>query len=157
LASASSRSRPSRLNRPSPTPSPPASSLDTAAAYRNEESVGRAIARKGIPREELFITTKLWVHEPDEDNAKRAFESSLRRLGVDYVDLYLIHQPFGDYYSSWRAMQNLHRERMIRAIGVSNFYPDRLIDLIDHNEITPGRQPDRGNGTTRSDCGPSGQ
>ena len=112
-------------------------SLDTAAAYRNEESVGRAIAGSGIPREELFITTKLWVQDPGEDNAKRAFESSLRRLGVDYVDLYLIHQPFGDYYGSWRAMQQLRREGLARAIGVSNFYPDRLVDLIDHNEIAP--------------------
>jgi 2,5-diketo-D-gluconate reductase A len=112
-------------------------SLDTAAAYRNEEQVGRAIARSGIPRNELFITTKLWVQDPGEDNAKRAFASSLQRLGVDHVDLYLIHQPYGDYYSSWRAMQDLHRQGLIRAIGVSNFYPDRLLDLIDHNEITP--------------------
>jgi 2,5-diketo-D-gluconate reductase A len=113
-------------------------SLDTAAAYRNEESVGRAIAASGIPREELFITTKLWVQDPgEEDNAKRAFESSLRRLGVDYLDLYLIHQPFGDYYSSWRSMQDLHHKGLIRAIGVANFYPDRLVDLIDHNEIKP--------------------
>ena len=112
-------------------------SLDTAAAYRNEEAVGRAIERSGIPREELFITTKLWIQDAGEANAKRAFESSLRRLGVDYVDLYLIHQPFGDYYGSWRAMQDLHRNGSIRAVGVSNFHPDRLVDLIDHNEITP--------------------
>jgi len=113
-------------------------SLDTAASYGNEEAVGRAIAGSGIPRDELFVTTKLWVLEPGgEDNAKRAFEASLRRLGLDHVDLYLIHQPFGDYYSSWRAMQELNREGRIRAIGVANFHPDRLVDLIDHNEVAP--------------------
>ncbi len=112
-------------------------SLDTAAAYRNEEAVGRAIERSGIAREELFITTKLWIQDAGENNATRAFDSSLRRLGLDYIDLYLIHQPFGDYYGSWRAMQALHRDGLIRAIGVSNFYPDRLVDLIDHNEIVP--------------------
>ena len=112
--------------------------LDTAASYDNEEAVGRAIARSGIPRNELFVTTKIWIlQESGEDAAKRAFESSLRRLGLDYLDLYLIHQPFGDYYTSWRAMQSLHREGCVRAIGVSNFYPDRLVDLINHNEITP--------------------
>ena len=111
--------------------------LDTAAAYNNEEAVGRAIAASGVPRDELFVTTKLWVQDSGEDNTKRAFEASLRRLGLDYVDLYLIHQPFGDIYSEWRAMQELHRQGLIRAIGVSNFYPDRLVDLIDHNEITP--------------------
>jgi len=111
--------------------------LDTAAAYRNEEAVGRAIASSGIPREELFVATKLWVQDAGEDNAKRLFEESRKRLGLDYVDLYLIHQPFGDYYSSWRAMQDLYKDGLIRAIGVSNFYPDRLVDLIDHNEITP--------------------
>ncbi|MBS1869601.1 MAG: aldo/keto reductase [Actinobacteria bacterium] len=113
-------------------------SLDTAASYGNEEAVGRAIAASGIVRDELFVTTKLWVLESGgEDEAKRAFERSLRRLGLDYLDLYLIHQPFGDYYSSWRAMQDLHRDGRIRAIGVANFYPDRLVDLIDHNEIAP--------------------
>jgi 2,5-diketo-D-gluconate reductase A len=112
-------------------------SLDTAAAYGNEEAVGRAIQASGIPRADLFVTTKVWVQDPGEDKAKRAFEASLERLGFDYVDLYLIHQPLGDYYSSWRAMQELHREGLIRAIGVSNFYLDRLVDLIDHNEITP--------------------
>jgi diketogulonate reductase-like aldo/keto reductase len=112
-------------------------SLDTAAAYNNEVAVGRAIAASGIPRDELFVTTKLWVQDSGEDNTKRAFKSSLRRLGVDYVDLYLIHQPFGDYYSEWRAMQELHCRGLARAIGVANFYPDRLVDLIDHNEITP--------------------
>jgi 2,5-diketo-D-gluconate reductase A len=112
-------------------------SLDTAAAYRNEEAVGRAIRASGIPREELFVTTKLWIQDAGEDNATRAFELSLERLGLDYLDLYLIHQPFGDCYGSWRAMQQLHRDGLVRAIGVSNFYPDRLVDLIDHNEITP--------------------
>ena len=85
----------------------------------------------------LFITTKMWINDRGEDGAKRAFDASLQRLALDHIDLYLIHQPFGDYYSSWRAMEDLHRQGLIRAIGVSNFYPDRLIDLIDHNEITP--------------------
>src|SRR3954469_15604158 len=100
-------------------------SLDTAAAYGNEEAVGRAIKASGIPRDELFVTTKLWVQDAGEDNTKRAFEASLQRLGLDYVDLYLIHQPFGDYYSEWRAMQDLNRQGVIKAIGVSNFHPDR--------------------------------
>jgi 2,5-diketo-D-gluconate reductase A len=112
-------------------------SLDTAAAYRNEQAVGRAIAAGGIPRSELFVTTKLWIQDAGEGNARRAFEASLERLGLDYVDLYLIHQPLGDYYSSWRAMQELNREGLAKAIGVSNFYPDRLLDLIRNNEITP--------------------
>ena len=112
-------------------------SLDTAAAYQNEEAVGRAIASSGIRRSELFVTTKLWIQKPGEDNAKRAFEASLKRLGLDYVDLYLIHQPLGDYYSSWRAMQEVSREGLAKAIGVANFYPDRLVDLIDHNDVTP--------------------
>lgn len=111
--------------------------IDTAAAYQNEEAVGRAIKRSGIPRDELLITTKLWIQDSGEDTTKRAFESSLGKLGLDYLDLYLIHQPFGDYYSEWRAMQDLHRQGRIRAIGVSNFFPDRLVDLIDHNEIAP--------------------
>ncbi|MFE2493095.1 aldo/keto reductase [Streptomyces scopuliridis] len=112
-------------------------SIDTASGYRNEEAVGRAIKNSGIPREELFITTKLWVQDPGEANTKRAFETSLRKLGLDYLDLYLIHQPYGDVYSEWRAMRDLHREGRIKAIGVSNFHPDRLVDLIDHNEVTP--------------------
>jgi 2,5-diketo-D-gluconate reductase A len=111
--------------------------IDTAAAYVNEEAVGRAIAASGIPRDELFLTTKLWVSDSGQDAARRAFEKSLQRLGLDHLDLYLIHQPFGDYYGSWRAMEKLQREGLVRAIGVSNFYPDRLMDLIDHNEITP--------------------
>ncbi|GHB51987.1 2,5-diketo-D-gluconic acid reductase [Streptomyces cirratus] len=111
--------------------------LDTAAAYQNEEAVGRAIRNSGIPREELFVTTKLWIQDAGEDNARRAFDTSLRKLGLDHLDLYLIHQPFGDVYGSWRAMQKLYREGRVKAIGVSNFYPDRLVDLIDHNEVTP--------------------
>lgn len=112
--------------------------IDTAAAYGNEEAVGRAIADSGIPRDELFVTTKLWVQDfPAEENTRRALAASLRRLGLDHVDLYLIHQPFGDCYGEWRAMQELYRQGLTRAIGVSNFYPDRLVDLIDHNEVAP--------------------
>lgn len=112
-------------------------SLDTARSYMNEEAVGRAIASSGVPRDELFITTKLWVEDQGEEKAKRAFDASLARLGLDYLDLFIIHQPFGDYYGSWRAMEELHREGLARAIGVSNFYPDRLVDLIEHNEVAP--------------------
>ncbi|MBN1172413.1 MAG: aldo/keto reductase [Micromonosporaceae bacterium] len=111
--------------------------IDTAASYGNEEAVGRAIAASGIPRDELFVTTKMWIQHTGEDTAKREFDRSLRRLGLDYLDLYLIHQPLGDYYSSWRAMQQLHGQGLIKAIGVSNFYPDRLVDLIQHNDIVP--------------------
>jgi 2,5-diketo-D-gluconate reductase A len=111
--------------------------LDTAAAYRNEEEVGRAIAKSGIPRDELFVTTKLWIQDTGEQATKEAFDASLHRLGLDYLDLYLIHQPIGDVYGSWRAMQSLLANGGVRAIGVSNFHPDRLIDLIDHNDITP--------------------
>jgi 2,5-diketo-D-gluconate reductase A len=111
--------------------------LDTAAAYENEAAVGRAIAASGIPRGELFVTTKLWVQDAGESTARDAFGRSLDRLGLDYLDLYLIHQPYGDYYGSWRAMQSLHGEGLARAIGTSNFYPDRLVDLIDHNETVP--------------------
>ncbi|MES5261671.1 aldo/keto reductase [Priestia megaterium] len=111
--------------------------IDTAAAYMNEEAVGKAIKRSDIPREEIFITTKLWIQDAGYENAKKAFAKSLKRLQVDYVDLYLIHQPFGDVYGSWRAMEELYREGKIRAIGVSNFYPDRLVDLISHNEVVP--------------------
>lgn len=112
-------------------------SLDTARSYMNEEAVGRAIASSSVPRDELFITTKLWVEDQGEEKAKRAFDASLARLGLDYLDLFIIHQPFGDYYGSWRAMEELHREGLARAIGVSNFYPDRLVDLIEHNEVAP--------------------
>jgi len=112
-------------------------SIDTAAAYGNEEAVGTAIAKSGIPREQLFITTKLWVQDPGEENTHRAFEESLSELGLDYVDLYLIHQPFGDYYSEWRAMEKINVEGRARAIGVSNFAADRLLDLIINNEVVP--------------------
>ena len=112
-------------------------SIDTAAAYMNERAVGRAVRRSGIPRGELFITTKLWVQDAGYESAKRAFAASLERLQLDYLDLYLIHQPFGDVYGAWRAMEELYREGKIRAIGVSNFQPDRLVDLILHNEVVP--------------------
>ncbi|OEJ28468.1 2,5-diketo-D-gluconic acid reductase [Streptomyces agglomeratus] len=112
--------------------------LDTAAAYGNEVAVGRAIRSSGIPREELFVTTKLWVQDaPAERNAKRAFETSLDKLGLGHVDLYLMHQPFGDVYGQWRAMEDLYREGRVKAIGVANFYPDRLVDLAINNEVTP--------------------
>lgn len=111
--------------------------IDTAAGYLNEEAVGRAIKRSGIRREELFITTKLWVQDANYERAKLAFDKSLKKLQLDYLDLYLIHQPFGDYYGAWRAMEELYREGKIKAIGVSNFLPDRLMDLIVHNEIVP--------------------
>lgn len=112
-------------------------SIDTAAAYMNERAVGRAVRRSGIPRGELFITTKLWVQDAGYESAKRAFAASLERLQLDYLDLYLIHQPFGDVYGAWRAMEELYREGEVRAIGVSNFQPDRLVDLILHNEVVP--------------------
>ncbi len=112
-------------------------SLDTAAAYGNEAAVGRAIATSGIPREELFITTKLWVQDDGKTQTPSAFARSMQNLGLEYLDLYLIHQPFGDYYGEWRAMQELYREGHVRAIGVCNFAADRLVDLVIHNEIVP--------------------
>jgi diketogulonate reductase-like aldo/keto reductase len=111
--------------------------IDTAASYENEEAVGKAIKRSGVPREELFITTKLWIQSNGYEGTKKAFENSLKRLQLDYLDLYLIHQPFGDVYGEWRAMQDLYKEGRARAIGVSNFQPDRLIDLIIHQKIIP--------------------
>lgn len=111
--------------------------IDTAAAYGNEEAVGNAVRRSGIPREELFITTKLWVTDAGYERTKAAFARSLKRLGLDYLDLYLIHQPYGDIYGSWRAMEELHREKRIRAIGISNFHPDRVMDLMLHNQVPP--------------------
>ncbi|MNS88828.1 Glyoxal reductase [compost metagenome] len=111
--------------------------IDTAASYQNEEAVGRAIKRSGVAREELFITTKLWVQDTGYERTKKAFERSLERLQLDYLDLYLIHQPYGDVFGSWRAMEELYREGKVRAIGVSNFHEDRLIDLIIHNEVVP--------------------
>jgi 2,5-diketo-D-gluconate reductase A len=111
--------------------------IDTAQSYGNEEAVGRALAGSGIPRKELFVTTKLWVQSNGEKGTKRAFDRSLQRLGLDYLDLYLIHQPFGDYYGEWRTMERLATDGVVRAIGVSNFFPDRLVDLIEHNEVVP--------------------
>jgi diketogulonate reductase-like aldo/keto reductase len=111
--------------------------IDTAASYENEEEVGKAIKRSGVAREELFVTTKLWIQDAGYESAKKAFERSLKRLQLEYLDLYLIHQPFGDVYGSWRAMEELYREGRIRAIGVSNFQPDRLMDLIVHNQMVP--------------------
>jgi 2,5-diketo-D-gluconate reductase A len=111
--------------------------IDTAAIYMNEEAVGRAIKRSGVAREEVFVTTKLWVSDAGYEGAKKAFERSLQRLQLDYLDMYLIHQPYGDVHGSWRALEELYREGRIRAIGVSNFHPDRLMDLIVHNEVVP--------------------
>lgn len=111
--------------------------IDTAASYQNEEAVGRGIRRSGIDRDELFITTKLWIQSNGYDGTISAFQRSLRRLQLDYVDLYLIHQPFGDVYGEWRAMEELYQQGKVRAIGVSNFPPDRIMDLMIHNKITP--------------------
>ena len=111
--------------------------IDTAAAYQNEEAVGTAIQKSGVTREEIFVTTKLWIQDAGCESTKKAFERSLKRLQLDYLDLYLIHQPYGDVYGSWRAMEELYREGKIRAIGVSNFQPDRLMDLMVHNEVVP--------------------
>lgn len=111
--------------------------IDTASAYFNEEAVGAAIRKSGIPREELFITTKLWIQDAGYEKTKKAFQTSLDKLGLEYLDLYLIHQPFNDYYGSWRAMEELYEEGKIRAIGVSNFYPDRLVDLCVNVRIIP--------------------
>jgi len=111
--------------------------IDTAESYGNEEAVGNAIRKSNVRREELFITTKLFIKSNGHEEAKKAFENSLKRLQLDYLDLYLIHQPFGDVYGEWRAMQELYKEGRVRAIGVSNFQPDRLMDLIIHNEVRP--------------------
>ncbi len=112
--------------------------LDTAAVYGNEAGVGRAIKASGIPREEIFVTTKLWIQrENGYENTKKALEDSLTRLGLDYVDLYLMHQPFGDVHEQWRAMEDLYKAGKARAIGVSNFHMDRLMDLITCHEIVP--------------------
>ena len=111
--------------------------IDTAASYENEEAVGRAIKNSGIAREELFITTKLWIQSDGYGSTRATFEASLKKLQLEYIDLYLIHQPFGDIYGEWRIMEELYRQGKVRAIGVSNFHPDRLIDLIIHNDIVP--------------------
>jgi 2,5-diketo-D-gluconate reductase A len=111
--------------------------IDTATSYMNEEAVGNAIKKSGVPREDLFITTKVWIQSNGYEGTKKSFEASLRKLQTDYLDLYLIHQPMGDVYGEWRAMQELYKQGGTRAIGVSNFHPDRLIDLIVNNEIVP--------------------
>ncbi len=111
--------------------------IDTAASYRNEEAVGSAIKKSGIQRKELFVTTKLWIQSDGYEGAKKAFENSLKKLQLDYLDLYLIHQPFGDVYGEWRAMEELYKEGKVRAIGLSNFQPDRLMDLMIHNKVIP--------------------
>jgi diketogulonate reductase-like aldo/keto reductase len=111
--------------------------IDTAASYQNEEAVGRGIKQSGVAREKLFITTKLWIHSNGYEGTRKAFENSLKRLQLDYVDLYLIHQPFGDVYGEWRALEELYQQGKVRAIGVSNFPSDRIMDLMIHNKITP--------------------
>ena len=111
--------------------------LDTAASYGNEEAVGRAIKRSGVPREEIFVTTKLWIADAGYEKTKAAFKRSLQRLQLDTIDLYLIHQPIGDVYGAWRAMEELYREGRVRAIGVSNFHPDRVMDFLMHHEVKP--------------------
>ena len=111
--------------------------IDTAASYLNEEAVGKGIKQSGVAREKLFISTKLWIQRTGYEGTKRAFENSLKRLQLDYIDLYLIHQPLGDVYGEWRAMEELYQQGKIRAIGVSNFLPDRIMDLMIHNKITP--------------------
>ena len=111
--------------------------IDTAAAYMNEEAVGKAIAKCGVPREELFITTKLWVQDASYEGAKKAIETSLQKLGLDYIDLYLLHQPMGDYIGAYRAMEEAYKAGKLKAIGVCNFYPNRLADLCETVEIKP--------------------
>ncbi|MFX0557474.1 aldo/keto reductase [Maribacter sp. CXY002] len=112
-------------------------SIDTAQAYQNEKAVGDAIKESGIPREEIFVTTKLWISDYGYEAAKKACLSSMEKLQLDYLDLYLLHQPFNDVFGAWRALEDLYKVGKIRAIGVSNFFPDRLVDLIKFNEITP--------------------
>ncbi len=111
--------------------------IDTAASYMNEQAVGNGIKRSGIAREELFITTKLWVSDAGYENTLKAFQKSLDLLQLDYLDLYLIHQPYGDIYGSWRAMQELYQAGKVKAIGVSNFHPDRVMDLVSNTGFTP--------------------
>jgi diketogulonate reductase-like aldo/keto reductase len=111
--------------------------IDTAASYLNEDAVGRGIRRSGIAREQLFVTTKLWIQKDGYAGTLAAFDRSLKRLQLDYLDLYLIHQPFGDVYGEWRAMEELYRAGKVRAIGVANFQPDRIMDLMVHNTVTP--------------------
>ena len=113
------------------------SHIDTAASYQNEEAVGRGIKQSGVPREKLFVTTKLWIQSNGYGGTLKAFERSLKRLQVEYIDLYLIHQPYGDVYGEWRAMEELYQQGKVKAIGLSNFQPDRIMDLMIHNKITP--------------------
>ncbi len=112
-------------------------SIDTAAAYQNEEAVGNAIKKSGITRNEIFLTTKLWISDTGYERTLKAFERSINKLQTDYLDLFLIHQPYGDIYGSWRAMEELYKQGKAKAIGISNFHPDRVIDLILHNNIVP--------------------
>ena len=111
--------------------------FDTASAYFNEEQVGKAIASSAIKREELFITTKLWVQDYEYEDALKAFDLSLHKLGLDYIDLYLLHKPYGNYYAAWRALEKLYKEGLIRAIGITSFSNERLLDLCLHNEVKP--------------------
>ena len=111
--------------------------IDTAASYQNEEAVGQGLRRSGVPRDELFVTTKLWVQDVGYERTQRAIDASLRRLQLDHLDLYLIHQPFGDVHGAWRAMEEAHQAGKLRAIGVSNFHPDRLMDIMVHNTVKP--------------------
>ena len=111
--------------------------FDTAASYENEAAVGAALRSSGVPREELFLITKLWVQDAGYDGTLKAFDRSLKKLGLGHIDLYLVHQPFGDYYGAWRAMERLYREGAVRAIGVSNFTPERLVDLCMNQEVKP--------------------
>src|SRR5699024_1338941 len=111
--------------------------IDTAAPYMNEKAVGKAIKKSNVPREQLFVTTKLWIQSDGYKGTKEAFEDALKRLQLDYLDLYLIHQPYGDVYGEWRAMEDLYKEGKVKAIGISNFQPDRLKDLMVHNDIVP--------------------
>lgn len=112
-------------------------SIDTAQAYHNEEGVGNALKKCGLPREELFITTKIWISNAGYEKAKASISESLRKLQTDYIDLLLIHQPFGDYYGSYRAMEDAYKAGTVRAIGISNFYPDRYLDLVHFSEVKP--------------------
>ncbi len=111
--------------------------IDTAASYGNEEAVGKAIARSQVARQDLFITTKLWIQDASYDGALKAFDRSLQRMQLDYLDLYLIHQPYGDVHGAWRAMEELYQQGRVRAIGVSNFHPDRVMDMLMHHPVPP--------------------
>ncbi|MBQ7715783.1 MAG: aldo/keto reductase, partial [Clostridia bacterium] len=111
--------------------------IDTAQSYFNEEEVGAAIKKSGIPREEIFITSKVWIEHYGYDECRASVLESLRKLGTDYIDLMLLHQPFADYYGAWRALEDLYEEGKLRAIGISNFYPDRFVDIVNFARIKP--------------------